>query len=393
MVDSTPSVQPIHQIIPSSELNKVDKLAITVNGIPYSRQSVIGKGGSSKVYRCALPNGSSKQVAIKVVTLKSNELESWHTFNNEIKLLESLKGHERIIRLEDSSNDNNRKRIFLVMELGEIDLSHLLSKQIGKPVSFRFIKHIWEQMLEAVHTVHEAGIIHTDLKPANFVLVQGMVKIIDFGIAKAVSNDTTNISRESQIGTANYMSPESLSLQAYGDEGERKVKMGRPTDVWALGCILYQMIYGFTPFSKLDATLKISTIRDSNHTIHYPEFVIPTLINSKGQTIHLNQYKIKVEQYSIETIKACLRFNKDHRPVIPDLLKDRFLLGDSDGISMNLNDSNKEEIISMNENTFHHLINKAWDWWSIKGQNSNETQKKKFINVSFFLFTFFKKKL
>lgn len=54
-------------------------------------------------------------------------------------------------------------------------------------------------MLEAVHTIHEERIVHGDLKPANFVCVQGRLKLIDFGIAKAIQNDTTNIVRENQV--------------------------------------------------------------------------------------------------------------------------------------------------------------------------------------------------
>lgn len=65
-------------------------------------------------------------------------------------------------------------------------------------------------MLEAVYTIHEEKIVHGDLKPANFVFVNGTLKLIDFGIAKAIQNDTTNIVRDSQIGTLNYISPEAL---------------------------------------------------------------------------------------------------------------------------------------------------------------------------------------
>lgn len=65
-------------------------------------------------------------------------------------------------------------------------------------------------MLEAVQVIHDEKIVHSDLKPANFVLVKGSLKLIDFGIAKAIPNDTTNISRDQQIGTANYMSPEAI---------------------------------------------------------------------------------------------------------------------------------------------------------------------------------------
>lgn len=108
------------------------------------------------------------------------------------------------------------------MEIGEIDLNALLQDQLGKPISLNFIRHIWEQvscplcsrcfglasdhgvpavwkMLQAVQVVHDANIVHTDLKPANFVLVKGSLKLIDFGIAKAIPNDTTNIKRDQQV--------------------------------------------------------------------------------------------------------------------------------------------------------------------------------------------------
>ena len=65
-------------------------------------------------------------------------------------------------------------------------------------------------MVQAVDTIHEARIVHSDLKPANFLMVEGVLKLIDFGIAKAISSDTTSIARESQVGTLNYMSPEAI---------------------------------------------------------------------------------------------------------------------------------------------------------------------------------------
>jgi serine/threonine protein kinase len=77
-------------------------------------------------------------------------------------------------------------------------------------VCLNTVRLVWQQMLEAVHTIHEERVVHGDLKPANFVCIQGRLKLIDFGIAKAISNDTTNIVRDSQIGTINYISPEAL---------------------------------------------------------------------------------------------------------------------------------------------------------------------------------------
>lgn len=60
------------------------------------------------------------------------------------------------------------------------------------------------QMLDAVNVIHEERIVHSDLKPANFVLIKGVLKLIDFGIAKAIANDTTNIQRDSQVRTAHH---------------------------------------------------------------------------------------------------------------------------------------------------------------------------------------------
>ena len=96
----------------------------------------------------------------------------------------------------------------------------------------------FEQMVEAVKTIHEARIVHSDLKPANFLFVEGTLKLIDFGIAKAINHNQapnhTNIVRDHQVGTINYMSPEAIlngQKSAYGD----MIPVGRASDIWSLG--------------------------------------------------------------------------------------------------------------------------------------------------------------
>lgn len=80
-------------------------------------------------------------------------------------------------------------------------------------------------MLSAVQVIHDEAVVHSDLKPANFVLVKGRLKLIDFGISKAIAADTTNIGREQQIGTANYMPPEALNDTGLGQGGKRLMKV------------------------------------------------------------------------------------------------------------------------------------------------------------------------
>jgi serine/threonine-protein kinase TTK/MPS1 len=154
--------------------------------------------------------------------------------------------------------------------------------------------------------------------------VKGSLKLIDFGIAKSIeSDDTMNIYRDSAVGTFNYMSPESL-LDSGVDPNEKKMRCGRvrnystssltsiltiehqPSDVWSLGCILYQMIYGRTPFAAYFDVHKLQAIVSPTHNIDYPE----------------------ADPAAIETIKLCLDKNAARRaPIVGPLglLEHRFL--------------------------------------------------------------------
>ena len=83
-----------------------------------------------------------------------------------------------------------KSAIILVMECGSIDLAGFLRKNRNK-MSRGELQGFWRQMLEAVHVVHQQGIIHSDLKPANFLLVEARLKLIDFGIARTLQVSST----------------------------------------------------------------------------------------------------------------------------------------------------------------------------------------------------------
>jgi hypothetical protein len=209
---------------------------LRVNNVPYAKLGVIGKGGSCKVYRALSKDCSI--LAIKKVKLSGMDQKAINGYANEISLLKRLRGNPSIIQMYDSEVDLSRKAIFVAMELGEVDLNQVIQQQtLGSAkesnsgdrsaLDMNFIRLTWQQMLKAVHSIHEERIIHGDLKPANFLFVRGALKLIDFGIAKAIqSDDTTNIYRESQIGTLNYMSPEAILDTGSGANGAR-MKIGR----------------------------------------------------------------------------------------------------------------------------------------------------------------------
>ncbi|KAI0657380.1 kinase-like domain-containing protein [Cubamyces menziesii] len=301
---------------------------IYVNKKAYARLDLIGKGGSSRVFR--VMNGASEIFALKRVSLDKADADTIAGYMNEIGLLKRLDGNARIIRLLDSevrqSTPQTKGQLMLVMECGEIDLAKLLQEQQKEPMDPVWIAYYWKQMLQAVQVIHEEKIVHSDLKPANFVLVRGQLKLIDFGIANAIANDTTNIQRDHQIGTVNYMSPEAIELP----DGMRRLKVGRPSDVWSLGCILYQMVYGQPPFQALSVVHKMKAIPDEDHIIEFPEYAVPVAPRRKDSPMgsppqRMEHLKVRVPQSIINTMKSCLVRNPKARATIPELLQQNWL--------------------------------------------------------------------
>jgi serine/threonine-protein kinase TTK/MPS1 len=160
---------------------------------------------------------------------------------NENKLLGMLRGLNRIIGLIDGEVDQENQTSSIVLELGDIDLRSLIEKNRSEneDIDPNFLWLMWQLLLEATQIAYNAKVVHGDLKPGSFLFVVGTRKLIDFGIAKSIRNDTTNIERTNQVGTLNYISPEALKT----NEERQRFKVGRAADLWPLGCILYQLVY------------------------------------------------------------------------------------------------------------------------------------------------------
>uniref|UniRef100_A0A672TT42 Dual specificity protein kinase TTK n=1 Tax=Strigops habroptila TaxID=2489341 RepID=A0A672TT42_STRHB len=258
---ATPFQNQIPTSIPSHE-------CLAIKGKVYTILKQIGSGGSSKVFQVL--NENKQLYAVKYVNLEEADQQTVESYKNEIAHLSKLQQHsDKIIRLYGYEITDHH--IYMVMECGNIDLNSWLKKK--KKIDPLERKSYWKNMLEAVHTIHEYGIIHSDLKPANFLIVDGMLKLIDFGIANQMQPDVTSIIKDSQVGTMNYMPPEAIKdMSSYGENGKSRSKISPKSDVWSLGCILYCMTYGRTPFQHITNPMnKMHAIVDPSYEIEFPD--------------------------------------------------------------------------------------------------------------------------
>lgn len=322
---------------------------MVVNGKIYTQMGKLGKGGSSEVY-CVMAE-NYKTFALKRVKLTNCDESAVRGYKGEIDLLKKLTEVERVVRLFDWEMNEEKQELFLLMDKGELDLSRILTLQLNSgEASFdtTFTRFYWKEMLECVQAVHDHDIVHSDLKPANFLMVQGRLKLIDFGIANAIDTDNTcNVHRDSHVGTPNYMSPESINdtnASSTGrDEAGRPLKkdmrIGKASDVWSLGCILYQMAYGIPPFAHIKSQVsKIMAIVNPKHMIEYPE------VGVGGAFIPLSLRS---------TLRRCLNRDPDRRPTVRQMLDgtDAFLNPEGLGAGS----------VLMSEELLGQIINKIID--------------------------------
>src|SRR5271154_5344710 len=209
----------------------------------YEILSPLGAGGMGEEYR-ARDSKLGRDVAVKVLPEAfARDAERMARFQREAKVLASL-NHPNIAAIygfEDSGATHA-----LVMEL--VEGPTLADRIKAGRISIEETLPIAKQICEALEYAHERGIVHRDLKPANIkVTSDDTVKVLDFGLAKALENEAaagdigssptmTRMATQAGIilGTAAYMSPE----QARGKSADRRA------DIWAFGCLLYEMLTG-----------------------------------------------------------------------------------------------------------------------------------------------------
>jgi len=229
---------------------------------PYEVVGSLGAGGMGEVYR-ARDSKLNREVALKVLPASvAADPERLARFRREAQVLAAL-NHPNIAHVhgfEDSGDVHA-----LVMELVE---GSTLADRIGRgPIPLVEALPIAKQIAEALETAHEQGIVHRDLKPANVkVREDGVVKVLDFGLAKALGTDPSGVSGGDPnnsptltagatalgmiIGTAAYMAPE----QAKGRTVDRRA------DIWAFGVVLFEMVTGRRGYEAEDISETLAAV-------------------------------------------------------------------------------------------------------------------------------------
>src|SRR5512143_942921 len=232
---------------------------------PYEILAPIGAGGMGEVYR-ARDSRLGREVAIKVLPdhLSASE-ELRHRFEREARTISQL-SHPHICALYDVGREGDQE--FLVMELLE---GETLADRLGRgPLPLEQVLRYGIEIADALDRAHRAGVIHRDLKPGNIMLTKSGVKLLDFGLAKLHAIETADASgitslptmtppsrpltsHGTLLGTFQYMSPEQLE----GREADPR------SDLFAFGCVLYEMATGTKAFTGTSQAGLIGSIMHS----------------------------------------------------------------------------------------------------------------------------------
>jgi eukaryotic-like serine/threonine-protein kinase len=292
---------------------------------PYEILGALGAGGMGEVYR-ARDTKLNRDVAVKVLpdTFVADP-ERGARFAREAQLLAAL-NHPHIAQvfgLEERNGPDGRDVSYIVLEFvdGE-SLAQKLDAAKGAGLGVHESLRIACQIVDAVEAAHEKGIVHRDLKPANIMLTaDGQVKVLDFGLAKhdggpgapagpgGLSHSPTLTFAGTLagviLGTASYMAPE----QAKGRDADKRC------DVWAFGCVLFEMLAGRRAFDGEDITEVIAAIMRAE-----PDWgALPADTPPHVRAI----------------VKRCLE--KDRKARIPDISVVRFLMKETSSLTSGAN--------------------------------------------------------
>ncbi len=212
----------------------------------YKLLEQIGEGGMGTVYMAQQTEPVARKVALKIIKLGMDSRQVIARFEAERQAL-ALMDHQNIARMLDAGTTDTGRPYF-VMELVKGVPIVQYCDQHRLPTRDRL--ELFTTVCQAVQHAHQKGIIHRDLKPTNILVAEyddhPVVKVIDFGVAKAVGQQLTERTMFTEfgqvVGTVEYMSPEQAKLN--------QLDIDTRSDIYSLGVLLYELLSGETPFDR-----------------------------------------------------------------------------------------------------------------------------------------------
>lgn len=263
----------------------------------------LGHGSYGVVYEGLTKDG--QLIAVKQVCLTTGDTDlaqkEFEELHHEVDLLKTL-SHENVVKLLGTSLDGSMINIFMEHITGGSIASLLL--QYG-PLQEQTIRNYTKQILKGIEYLHENNVIHRDIKGSNvMVMTSGRIKLIDFGCAKRLRENSSKMNTHSSDdgrllnsvrGTPYWMAPEVITCDGHGSK----------SDIWSVGCTVFEMATSKPPLSELIPQAAMYHIGSGNK--------IPDLPGTFSKP-------------AIEFVKLCLTEIAKHRPSATELLKSRFIM-------------------------------------------------------------------
>ena len=284
----------------------------------YEILNIIGKGNFGKITK--IIRKSDKKILVwKELNYSELSDKEKKQIVSEVNILRELK-HPNIVKYYDRIIDKKNQKIYIIMEYCEGgDLNELIKrlKNEKKYISEEIIWKIFTQVLLAVNFCHkhkEGKILHRDIKPSNIFLDKDSnIKLGDFGLSRELSNESKFA--YSNVGTPYYMSPEQIEENKYNEK----------SDIWSLGCFLYEITTFNPPFeakNQIQLSLKIKSGKINKINIRYSDDlwkVIKWMINvnpfdrpSSDDLLNIPQVSIRIKEMKIKETLIQIKIYEDN---------------------------------------------------------------------------------